>query len=211
MQANLQATAGNLLAQRNPVIRGWANYHRHVVSQATVFDMDTAIGKVLWTWATRRHPKQSGRWIAEKYFRTRNGRRWTVVGTRVGTKGQPLELTLCRAGDGPLQRHSKIKGAAHPYDPQWEVYFEDRLGVKMAHALQGRRQLLYLWKQQAGLWPVCHQQITRLTGWQNHHRIWRTPGGSDTAAHRVLLHPHCHRQGHSRALDEAPPRSTSSV
>jgi RNA-directed DNA polymerase len=208
VKANKQATAGNLIAQLNPVIRGWATYHRHVVSKVTFIKADTAIFAVLWSWATRRHPKKSGRWIAAKYFRTRNGRRWTFVGTRVDKEGQPHELTLCRAGDVPIRRHVKIKGAANPYDPHWEGYFEERLGVKMTHALTGRRQLLYLWKQQDGLCPVCHQKITRLTGWHNHHLVWRTHGGSDTAANRVLLHPNCHRQVHCQALDVAPPRST---
>ena len=45
VKANKQATAGNLIAQLNPVIRGWANYHRHVVSKATFFNVDTAIFK----------------------------------------------------------------------------------------------------------------------------------------------------------------------
>jgi RNA-directed DNA polymerase len=171
----------------------------------------TAIFQTLWSWATRRHPKKSGRWIAQKYFQTRHGRQWTFVGTRVGHHGQPQELTLCRAGDVPIQRHVKIKGAANPYDPQWEVYFEERVGVQMTHNLQGRRQLLYLWKHQEGLCPVCHQKITRLTGWHNHHVVWRTHGGRDTADNRVLLHPTCHRQVHSQTLDGAQPRSTPSV
>jgi RNA-directed DNA polymerase len=111
----------------------------------------------------------------------------------------------------PIQRHVKIRGAANPYDPQWEVYFEARLRVKMTHDLKGRRQLLYLWKQQHGLCPICHQKITRLTGWHNHHTIWRTYGGSDTADNRVLLHPNCHRQVHSQSFDVAQPRSTRSV
>ncbi|HEY5865519.1 MAG TPA: group II intron maturase-specific domain-containing protein [Candidatus Tectomicrobia bacterium] len=211
VKANKQATAGNLIAQLNPVIRGWANYHRHVVSKVTFSKVDTAIFQTLWSWATRRHPKKSGRWIAQKYFPTRHGRRWTFVGTCVGHHGQPQELTLCRAGDVPIRRHVKIKGTANPYDPQWEVYFEERLRVKMTHDLKGRRQLLYLWKQQEGLCPICHQPITRLTGWHNHHRVWRTYGGSDTADNRVLLHPTCHRQVHSQALDVAPSRSARSV
>jgi RNA-directed DNA polymerase len=182
-----------------------------VVSKVTFSKVDTAIFHTLWSWATRRHPKKSGRWIAQKYFPTRHGRRWTFVGTRVGQHGQPQELTLCRAGDVPIQRHVKIKGMANPYDPQWEVYFEERLRVKMTHDLKGRRQLLYLWKQQEGLCPVCHQPITRLTGWHNHHLVWRTYGGSDTADNRVLLHPTCHRQVHSQALDRAPSRSARSV
>ena len=211
VKANKQATTANLIAQLNPVIRGWANYHRHVVSKATFYHVDSAIFKVLWWWAKRRHPKKSGRWVRKKYFRTRNGRHWTFVGTRVGKGGKPYELTLYRAGDVPIKRHVKIKGAANPYDPAWEVYFEERLRVKMTHNLKGRRQLLYLWKQQDGLCPVCHQKITRLTGWHSHHIVWRTHGGSDTAANRVLLHPNCHRQVHSQALDVARPRSQSSV
>ena len=211
VKANKQATAGNLIAQLNPVIRGWANYHRHVVSKVTFIKVDTAIFQTLWSWATRRHPKKSGRWVAQKYFQTRHGRQWTFVGTCVGHHGHPQELTLCRAGDMPIQRHVKIKGTANPYDPQWEVYFEERLRVKMTHNLKGRRQLLYLWKQQEGLCPLCHQKITQLTGWHNHHVVWRTHGGSDTADNRVLLHPHCHRQVHSQTLDVARPRSIPSV
>jgi RNA-directed DNA polymerase len=211
VKANKQATAATVIAQLNPMIRGWANYHRHVVSKKAFYRVDTAIFKVLGSWAKRRHPKKPRRWVADKYFATRNGRAWTFVGTSVDQKGKPHELTLVRAGDTPIKRHVKIKGAANPYDPGWELYFEERLGVKMAHQLKGRRQLLHLWQQQNGLCPGCHQKITRLTGWHNHHIVWRTHGGSDTADNRVLLHPNCHRQVHSQALDVASPRSPQSV
>ena len=106
----------------------------------------------------------------------------------------------------PIQRHTKIKGTANPYDPCWELYFEERLGVKMSSDLKGRRQLLYLWTEQGGICPVCEQPITRLTGWHNHHIVWRTHGGADTAENRVLVHPNCHRQIHSHGLDVAKPR-----
>ena len=206
VKANKQATTANLIAQLNPVIRGWTNYHRHVASKVTFYHVDTAIFTMLWSWAKRRHPTKSKGWVAKKYFHTRHGRRWIFFG-----KQADHELELFRAGDVPIQRHVKIRGAANPYDPQWEVYFEERLHVKMAHDLKGRRQLLYLWKQQDGLCPLCHQKITRLTGWHNHHTIWRTYGGSDTADNRVLLHPNCHRQVHSQSFDVAQPRSTRSV
>ena len=35
IKANKQTPAGKLIVQLNPVIRGWANYHRHVVSKRT--------------------------------------------------------------------------------------------------------------------------------------------------------------------------------
>jgi RNA-directed DNA polymerase len=206
VKANKQATTANLIAQLNPMIRGWVNYHRHVASKVTFYHVDTAIFTMLWSWAKRRHPTKSKGWVAKKYFRARHGRRWIFFGQQADH-----ELELFRAGDVPIQRHVKIRGAANPYDPQWEVYFEARLRVKMTHDLKGRRQLLYLWKQQHGLCPICHQKITRLTGWHNHHTIWRTYGGSDTADNRVLLHPNCHRQVHSQSFDVAQPRSTRSV
>ena len=105
------------------------------MSKTTFFHVDTAIFQVLWSWATWRHPKKPGRWMATKYFGTRNGRNWTFVGTRVGNGGHPTHL--CRAGDVPIKRHVKIKGTANPYDPQWEVYCEERLRVKMPHDLKG--------------------------------------------------------------------------
>jgi RNA-directed DNA polymerase len=211
VKANKQATTANLIAQLNPVIRGWANYHRHGASKVTFMKADAAIFRALWYWATRRHPKKSKSWVARRYFRTRQGRRWIFFGKQAGKRGQVHELEILRAGDVPIQRHVKLRGAANPYDPQWEMYFEERLRVKMAHDLKGRRKLLYLWKQQDGLCPVCHQKITRVTGWHNHHIVWRTHGGSDAAENRVLLHPNCHRQVHSQPLDVAPPRSSRSV
>jgi RNA-directed DNA polymerase len=145
------------------------------------------------------------------YFRTRHGRQWNFFGQQADKRGQISTLELFRAGDVPIRRHVKLRGAANPYDPQWAMYFEERLRVKMAHDLKGRRKLWYLWKQQDGLCPVCHQKITSVTGWHNHHIVWRTHGGSEAADNRVLLHPHCHRQVHSQPLEVVPPRSSRSV
>jgi RNA-directed DNA polymerase len=38
-----QLPAGKLIAKRNPILRGWAYYHRHVVSKTTFQRMDSAI------------------------------------------------------------------------------------------------------------------------------------------------------------------------
>jgi RNA-directed DNA polymerase len=48
MRASEQASQrGHLITQLNPVIRGWAYYHRHVVSKVTCINVDTAIFKAL--------------------------------------------------------------------------------------------------------------------------------------------------------------------
>ncbi|WP_234418493.1 group II intron reverse transcriptase/maturase [Dongshaea marina] len=49
--------AWKLIEMLNPVIRGWANYHRHVVSKETFSYVDYRIWKMLWQWCRRRHAK----------------------------------------------------------------------------------------------------------------------------------------------------------
>jgi len=205
IKTSKQATAGNLIVQLNLLIRGWANYHQHVVSKVTFAKVGHAIFKALWRWAKRRHPNKSKQWIKERYFKSITGKNWVFYGL-LATKEGVVENYLLHPAYVPIKRHVKIKGEANPYDPAWEVYFEKRLGVKMVHNLKGKRQLIALWKEQKGICPICQQKITKLTGWHNHHLVWRVNGGKDTADNRVLLHPNCHRQVHNQRLEVVKPR-----
>ena len=211
IKASGQITAGHLIVRLNPVIRGWANYHRHVSSKRTLTQVDDAIFRALWQWAKRRHPKKPRRWVKDKYFGTIGGRHWVFQGTVVGRGGVIEPVQLFAASSLSIQRHTKIKGEANPYDPTWEPYFEERLGVKMAGTLVGRWTLRLLWKEQEGICPVCHQKITTVTGWHNHHIQWRTHGGPDTIENHVLVHPTCHQQIHSQGLTVGKPRPAKGV
>src|SRR6266487_3033210 len=205
VKENQGATAGHLILQLNPLIRGWARYHQHVVSKEIFQDVDSAIFEMLWQWARKRHNNKPRRWIKEKYFHDHEQRHWVFSGTVIGRDGVLETVRLFRAAQTPIKRHVKIQGAANPFDPVWEVYFEKRLGVKMESTLRGKRQLLALWKRQKGLCPRCHQRITKLTGWHNHHQIWRSKGGGDQLENRVLLHPTCHQQLHRQGNTEVEP------
>jgi RNA-directed DNA polymerase len=206
MKANKQLAAGKLIVLLNPILRGWAQYHQHVVSKATFKSIDDAIYQALKRWVKRRHPGKSKTWITKKYFKTIGGDNWVFHG-----EVQGKEVHLLAATSIPITRHGKVKAEANPFDPHWEVYFEQRLGVKMAGNLRGRRHLLHLWREQNGLCPVCAQKITTLTGWHNHHLIWRSKGGPNTAGNRVLLHPTCHNQVHSHGLYVEKPRPARGV
>ena len=197
--------------QLNPLIRGWANYQRHVSGKQTFVKIDHAIFQTLWQWAVRRHPKKPQRWVKDKYFHSHGEQNWVFSGEIKGRHGKPSRVRLLAAASVAIKRHTKIKGAANPYDPAWEVYFEERLGVKMVNNLKRRRQLLYLWQQQDGQCPLCRQPITQLTGWHNHHLVRRVDGGSDKTENRVLLHPNCHERVHSQKLAVVKPRSARSV
>ena len=198
-------SAEHLINRLNPILRGWANYHRHVVSKQTFVKVKSAIFEALWSWAKRRHLNKPTQWIKEKYFHTLGHSNWVFSSQSRDKAGKIRKIHLFNISAVLIQRHIKIKGDANPYDAAWEIYFENRLGLKMTSNLHGRRQLLYLWQEQNGICPVCDQKITTLTGWHNHHIVWRVNGGSDKAENRVLLHPNCHRQVHSSKLDVAKP------
>ena len=91
----------------------------------------------------------------------------------------------------------KIRSDANPYDPQWELYFEERWSAQMASTLRGRGTTRYLWLEQNGKCLVCHQALTLEEGWHVHHLRGRSQGGEDTVDNCVLLRANGHRQVHS--------------
>ena len=206
MKANPQAPAANLIRLLNPMIRGWAQYHQHVVSKAIFSDIDHRIFNIVWQWATRRHPNKSAHWIRKTYFHFHKGNNWTFSAKATDPDGKQQRVYLFTASQVPIRRHIKIRAQVNPYDPIWETYFEKRIDAKTIASLRGRKQLLNLWKSQQGICPVCSQKITTQTGWHSHHLVWRSKGGSDLAGNRVLLHPHCHQQVHHLNISVGKPR-----
>jgi len=106
--------------------------------------------------------------VKQKYFRTKGAKHWVFTGEVTDEERNTTLVYLQRAIDVKIQRHTPIQGAANPFDPAWETYFEKRLDVKMERNLAGKRRLLNLWKEQRGLCPMCNQKITKITGWHSH-------------------------------------------
>ncbi|SOE91335.1 group II intron reverse transcriptase/maturase [Caballeronia arationis] len=184
-----------LIRKLNPLIRGWANYHRHVVSKRVFGKVSLEIWRCLWRWARRRHPNKGARWVRRKYFRTVDARHW-VFGTETGkvpSTGAPELLALHDIANTPIRRHRKIKAAANPFDPQWESYFEERLGFEMMDSLKGRTRLIRLWWNQGRTCPTCSQPITKSSGWGLFHLERVIDGGTDASRNLVMLHPDCHQ------------------
>ncbi|MGA3683719.1 group II intron maturase-specific domain-containing protein [Pseudomonas graminis] len=69
-------TQANLIGLLNPVLRGWANYHSHVVAKKVFNQVDSAVWDMLWRWAVRRHPRKTRRWVKDRYFKVQGARRW---------------------------------------------------------------------------------------------------------------------------------------
>lgn len=197
----------NLIRLLNPMIKGWADYHRHVVSKKVFHQIDAKIWQGLWQWCCRRHPDKSKKWIKDRYFHRMDARSW-VFAAPIGKQkpdGKPYMLKLLYASDTPIRRHTKIKSDANPFDPSWETYFEDRSGLKMFNSLAGRKKLIRLWLDQQGRCIVCRQRITKETGWHVHHIIRRVDGGNNTMQNLVMVHPTCHNQIHNLGLKVTKP------
>ena len=128
-------------------------YHRHVVSSKAFKRIDREMFLSIWRWARYRHPKKSRKWIKRRYFKRVGSWSWVFYGEYYGR-----EYHLMRARSVKIQRHTKVRHDVNPYDPEWEIYLEKRLGLKMAKNLRGRRKLLYLWREQNGICPVCDQK-----------------------------------------------------
>lgn len=130
--ANKSSCLESLIRLLNPVIRGWVNYHRHIVAAEAFERMDHEIWRRLWLWARRRHPEKSRRWVVARYFHVIGTRRWTFAadtGKRT-PEGQPIWLKLVYASDTKIRRHVKIRAEANPHDPDWQDYFEERAFFK---------------------------------------------------------------------------------
>lgn len=202
VKGNKQARQIDLIRQLSPILRGWANYHRHVVAKAVFHRVDAEIWQTLWQWASRRHPNKGRRWIKRRYFHVVGTRHWVFAADtdECWSDGRRKRVELLYVSDTPIRRYCKIKAAANPFDPAWEPYFEERLGVKMQGNVQGRRKLIRLWLNQEGRCPNCHERITRTTGWTLHYLVPRVAGGKDTSSNLILLHPQCHRHVHDHQL-----------
>jgi RNA-directed DNA polymerase len=154
IKAALGMSAADLIHKLNPKIRGWANYHRHVVSQRTFARVDHEIFSSLWRWARRRHPNKNTRWRKQKYFVPHRGRDWSFFGETCDDEGQPSQVWLRHACSTPIQRHVKIKADANPYDSAYaatckaagydcltkEEWIKPRISLRVAYEVGAARQ-----------------------------------------------------------------------
>lgn len=208
ISANKTAKQEELISLLNPILRGWANYHRPVVAKATFNRLDGLIFRAIWSWSKRRHRNKSASWIRKRYFRSEGNRNWVFSTTVVKDDGKQATVALIRLADTPIRRHIKVKGSYNPFDPADELYGEKLHQVRMLHDMHHRKQWTWLYRSQNGLCAHCGGKITRETGWHDHHLHRRVDGGSNRLENRVLLHPVCHAKVHSQGIIVVKPDCT---
>ena len=109
----------------NRILRGWATYHRHMVSATTCSRIDHRVRTKLRVWAECRHARKNARWIKPRYFLRQGLRNWVFASAR-RPGGLAYYPTLFRFSGLPNKRHTKVRSEANPIGPAWHECFERR-------------------------------------------------------------------------------------
>ena len=119
-------SGADLIAKLNPIIKGWANYHRRIVAKATFAVLDNYIYQETFRWTMRKFSGNTRYQAVARYFRRRSiFRRW-IFSDIVRKKGEKKYIGINKMMDTKIQRHIKIRSIANPYLPEYKKYFEER-------------------------------------------------------------------------------------
>ena len=103
-----------LIANLNPIIRGWALYHKHAVSSDVFSRLDHIVWGMLYSWAKRRHSNKGKHWISHRYWHKIGNKSWTFASDK---------LILTSFSNTKIERFRMAKLEMNPYIDRG--YFEE--------------------------------------------------------------------------------------
>ena len=166
-----------LIRQLNPIIRGWSNYYKTVVSKETFSDLGRLIHIRIRRWADRRHPNKSKTWVSHKYWKSEGLDNW-VFGDK--------DYTLIKHSKTAITRHIKVRGNKSPFDGDTK-YWASRMGKHP----EMKPSVAKLLKKQKGKCNLCHLTFQEGELIETDHITPKAIGGN-TKDNLQLLHRHCH-------------------
>ncbi len=108
-------TQTELIGRLNQIIRGWTNYHKHVVASQTFSYINNTLYILLKQWAKHRHPNKNVWWRLNKYWHEKNGKRWLFM----TDKYRLINLSRIQ-----IVRHPKLQISKNPFIHS--AYYEQR-------------------------------------------------------------------------------------
>jgi|HubBroStandDraft_1064217.scaffolds.fasta_scaffold08331_5 RNA-directed DNA polymerase len=185
-----------VLWKLNPIIRGWANYHRRVVSSRTFNKLDAWMFRRAARYAKHSHPEKSWQWRCQRYWGQWNKERqdnW-VFGDKHSGK------YLLKFSWFKIERHQLVRGTSSPDDPDLRDYWWERQKVNAKHLSAGDIDMA---NDQGWVCRLCGMDLINGEELHRHHTIPRARNGSDARSNRELVHLSCHQQETKRQLGEA--------
>ena len=113
MRALRGSNAKAVIAELNPIVKGWAAYYRGAVSKKTFSTLDDYLWELTYKWAVYSHANKPKRWVVARYFGKFNKFRndhWVFGDAASGAY-------LARFAWTNIVRHIMVTGGASPDDP----------------------------------------------------------------------------------------------
>ncbi|CEO89931.1 Group II intron maturase-specific domain protein [Syntrophaceticus schinkii] len=127
--------AGNqseLIRRLNQVVRGWTNYHRHVVASQAFSYINNTLYLLLQRWAKHRHPNKSNWWRLNKYWHEKNGKRWLFMTD---------ENSLINLRRIKIIRHPKLQISKNPFIHK-EYFMKRKMKLKSLVVARNGEEML---------------------------------------------------------------------
>jgi RNA-directed DNA polymerase len=189
----------DVITKLNPILRGFANYYKGVVSKETFSYISHRVWQYLWCWAKRRHPNKNTTWVRKTYFKTVKGNKWTFACNTSDSLDKEILLSLYPIGYTPIERHIKVKGVASPDDPSLKEYWEKR-NQKLSKSYWAKGSKYYLIAEnQQWKCPICGTPLLNDESIETHHIVPVAQGGLDDISNLQQLHTSCHKQVHTKS------------
>ena len=138
IREHVSAPMPALIKALNQVLRGWANYHRHVVASAAFSRIDHYVFEHLWRMLQKRHPNKSAHWLIQHYWSAAGLKGVFAVKAKT-SKGTTKIYQLIWVSSIGIRRHVKIRAAANPYMPEDVAYFARRRHNKGSKMISDKR------------------------------------------------------------------------
>jgi RNA-directed DNA polymerase len=188
----------DVIRKLNPILRGFANYYKGVVSKETFSYIKDRMWRYLWRWATRRHPNKSKWWIVNRYFKTINGDRWTFACYFKNRAGKDSLISIYPIAKTPIERHIKVKGDASPDDPALKEYWEKRKQKHGKNYWEKNSPYYKVALNQSWKCPECGDSLFNGEEIETHHTVPVAEGGTNDIENLRHLHVTCHKRVHSK-------------
>lgn len=131
-QEHYGSTAGKLILNLNPIIRGWATSKQNWHCNRTFHKLDHYLFNLCVRWMRRSHPNKPWYWLKAKYFTSKTSHgfnnKWVFWGelpNKKGAKSDPIRLELFQLKWFKPFNHIMVLNSANPDDPVYTRYFRE--------------------------------------------------------------------------------------
>ena len=184
-KSHVGLSQGQLIAALNPVLRGWCNYYRRVVSAKVFADNEHFVHIRQQRWCRRAHPRKLKHWWMRKYF----GRHYACPTYSYTFMDKASGAFMFHPTSVKIKRWSMVKHRNSPYDPALADYWRKR-AIRV-----GRSNLTRSWdkmaRRQGHKCPHCHQSIYNGETIRKAYRDGDRTNGS--YRNLVLIHTDCRK------------------